>query len=143
MKANRFPIAAPLRLLVACGEPLPSASEISGPPCAPGAPADFVKHQARLKASEFNGVTLRRRSGHVSCRAYREGSVCHLSAPNFLQVSRGDEDWWFRPGVGERVVLAVTEAGPRCTIDKVQTTEAWARRHMGQTCQSARIKDCS
>ena len=127
----------------ACGENLPPPPEIVGAACASSDAAAFARTEGRIKAVQFNDITFRRRSGHVSCRAYAGTSVCHLSSPQILHVSRAGEDWWFAPGKGERVVLVTSEGGPRCVIDKVQTTEAWAKQHMGLTCQSARIKACS
>lgn len=127
----------------ACGEDLPPPPVIAGAACATSDAAAFAKLEGRIKTVQFNDMTFRRLSGHVACRAYAGSSVCHLSAPRVLHVSRAGQDWWFAPGAGERVILATSEAGPRCVIDKVQTTEAWAREHMGLSCEAARIRDCS
>jgi hypothetical protein len=125
-----------------CGEDLPPPPAITGAACATTDAATFAAMGGRIKTVQFNDITFRRRSGHVSCRAYAGSSVCHLSAPRILHVSRAGRDWWFAPGAGERVILATSRAGARCVIDKVQTTEAWAREHMGLSCEAARIRDC-
>lgn len=120
-----------LALIVAsCGEKLPQPPEISGPPCAVTSAAAFASEKRKIRTFPFNDVTIRFRGGHASCKAFHRASVCHFSAPRMLHVSRKGEEWWFNPGAGERVVLAVVEGRPRCVIGPPQNVADWAREHM-------------
>lgn len=125
-----------------CGDGLPPMPKVEGRACAASDAATFARQTRRLKSFGFNDITVRRRSGHGSCTAYSGGSLCHWSSPALLQVTSRGKDWWFAPGVGERVILTVVDGTPRCVIDQVQTTEEWARKHMSTICRSSRMRPC-
>ena len=128
--------------LGACGPELPPLPQVEGPACAVVDAETFAREPGRLKAHSFNDFTFWRRSGHGSCKAYENAALCYLSAPKLLHVSHKGQDWWFEPGVGERVILTVSEGRARCLIDRVQTTGEWAGKHLQPTCESSRIKVC-
>lgn len=134
MSLKRLSPLAALALVVAgCGgENLPPLPEIKGPACPVSSPAAFAQERGRLKTYTFNDLIITRRSGHGSCMAYDHASLCYLSAPKLLHVSHKGRDWWFEPGVGERVILAFSEGRPRCVIDRPQTTEALGPRAHGR-----------
>jgi hypothetical protein len=106
---------------------------VEGPPCPVLTAEAFGQRAGRLKTSEFPTFTLQRRSGHMACESFGEVPVCRLSAPGVLQVSAGQEDWYFEPGVGRRVTLLVEKAGPRCVLGANETAEDWAGRNMTRT----------
>ncbi len=142
MSVGRLSCLLVMASAAACGPQLPPPPRIEGPACAGADAAAFAGLGRPLKTAQFNDVTFRRRSGHVSCKAYDRATICHLSSPGLLHVNRGGQDWWFNPGSGERVVLVVAEGRPRCVIDGSQSVEDWAKAHMGATCGAARIKHC-
>lgn len=102
------------------------AAAITGPPCPSITPDEITRYGLQTRYStDFNGLTLGRRFGEVSCSevaakgglGVKSYPVCQFSGPDVVTVSSGQSTLYFRPGVGKKAsILAQAGAAPRCVM---------------------------
>lgn len=102
------------------------AAAIAGPPCPAITPDEIARYGLQTRySSDFNGLTLGRRFGEVSCSevaakgglGVKSYPVCQFSGPDVVTVKSGQTTLYFRPGVGrEASILAPAGAPPRCVM---------------------------
>lgn len=102
------------------------AAAITGPPCPSITMDEITRYGLQTRySSDFNGLTLGRRFGEVSCAevaakggmGVKSYPVCQFSAPDVVTVKSGQSTLYFRPGVGRKAsILAEPGAPARCVM---------------------------
>jgi hypothetical protein len=101
------------------------ANAIAGPPCPTITPEAIAREGLQTRySSDFNGLTLGRRFGEVSCAEVAAGGgfgvksypVCQFSGPDVLTVKTDKGLLYFRPGVGRRASILTDKGAPRCVM---------------------------
>ncbi len=102
-----------------------NAVGIAGPPCPTVSRAQFMAQGLQTRwVSNFNGVVVGRRFGEVSCSEVAKAGgmgvasfpVCQFNAPDVLAVRTAKGMFYFRPGVGRKASILVTDGAPRCIL---------------------------
>ncbi|HEX2800553.1 MAG TPA: hypothetical protein VHN73_00665 [Phenylobacterium sp.] len=99
--------------------------DIQGPPC-PAVTAEVwaAKHQVAPKTFDYDGDTLGRVAGHVSCQDVMAGGgkglihnqVCQFTSPAALKITTPKGDFYFLPGVGRPATVVIEHDLPRCVL---------------------------
>lgn len=99
---------------------------IVGPPCPSITPDEIARDGLQTRySSDFNGLTLGRRFGEISCfevpakggMGVKSYPVCQFSGPDVVTVKSGQSLLSFRPGVGKKAsILVEPGAPPRCVM---------------------------
>jgi len=100
-------------------------SAIAGPPCPGITPAAIARDGLQIRYStDFNGLTVGRRFGEVSCSeiaakggfGVKSYPVCQFSGPDVVSVTTPKGPLFFRPGVGRKASILVENGAPRCVM---------------------------
>lgn len=101
------------------------AWEVQGAACPAMTQADFqAKHYTALKTFDYDGTTIGRTAGDVSCsdvkagggRGFATDKVCQFTSPATLTVASKAGTWFFVPGAGQPASLYIHHDAPRCIM---------------------------
>ena len=101
------------------------AFAIDGPPCPALSEAEFTaKHYKAPKTFDYDGVTIGRLAGNVSCSDVKtrggEGlgtdKVCQFTGPAVVTVVMKSGKSFYVPGVGQPASLLIHKDRPRCVM---------------------------
>jgi hypothetical protein len=101
------------------------AWQVKGPPCPAMSQADFqAKHYTALKTFDYDGTTIGRTAGDVSCSDVKAGGgkgfstdkVCQFTSPATLTVVSKAGKFFFVPGVGQPASLYIHHNTPKCIM---------------------------
>jgi hypothetical protein len=99
--------------------------QVKGPPCPSLNEADFAaKHLTALKTFDYDGTTIGRTAGDVSCSDVKSGGgkgfstdkVCQFTSPATLTVTVKGATYFFNPGVGHPASLYIHHDVPSCIL---------------------------
>jgi len=98
---------------------------LAGPPCPTLTAGEFAARGLKApKGFEFEGVTMRRQFGHVSCQGVRTHGgvgldtfpVCQFTGPRALHVTTARGDFYFDPGVSTPATVSTEGGAARCVL---------------------------
>ncbi|MGZ3375213.1 MAG: hypothetical protein ACXU8S_01315 [Phenylobacterium sp.] len=101
------------------------AWQVKGPPCPSMTEAEFTaKHLTALKTFDYDGTTIGRTAGDVSCSDVKSGGgkgfatdkVCQFTSPATLTVTIKAAKTFFAPGVGQPASLYIHHDVPSCIM---------------------------
>ena len=101
------------------------AGAVASPPCPSVSRADFMARKLETRfTTEFNGITIARRFGNVSCSetpakggfGLKSYAVCQFTSPDVLAVQTAKGTWYFNPGIGRKASLLMDRDAPRCVM---------------------------
>jgi hypothetical protein len=101
------------------------AWEVKGAPCPAFTEADFqAKRYTALKTFDYDGTTIGRYAGDVSCSDVKAGGgkgfatdkVCQFTSPATLTVKSKAGMYYFTPGIGQPASLYIHHDVPRCIM---------------------------
>lgn len=101
------------------------AWQVKGPPCPTLTEADFnAKHLTAPKTFDYDGTTIGRLAGDVSCSDVKSGGgkgfatdkVCQFTSPATLTVTIKGAKTFFVPGVGHPASLYIHHDVPSCIM---------------------------
>lgn len=99
--------------------------DIQGPPCPAMSEAEFrAKHQAAPKTFDYDGITLGRVAGDVSCsdvkdnggKGFGTDKVCQFTSPAALTVVSPAGRFFFTPGPGQPATLRIHKDVATCVM---------------------------
>jgi hypothetical protein len=102
-----------------------NVAAIVGPPCPAITPQIFKAHQLETRSTfDFNGLSLSRRFGNVSCGvaathdALGIGAypVCQFSSPDVLAIKTAKGTYLFEPGVGKKATVMLRGGAVSCVM---------------------------
>ena len=109
------------------------AWDIQGPPCPAFTKADFgAKHYTAPKTFDYDGTTIGRTAGDVSCSDIKSGGgkgfstdkVCQFTSPATLTVTSKAGTWYFVPGVAQPATIAIHHDVPKCVMGSKFTLQS-------------------
>jgi hypothetical protein len=99
--------------------------QVKGPPCPAMREADFqAKRYTALKTFDYDGTTIGRTAGDVSCSDVKSGGgkgfatdkVCQFTSPATLTVASKAGEFFFVPGAGQPASLYIHHDLPSCIM---------------------------
>lgn len=99
--------------------------DVQGPPCPAMSEAEFqAKHQAAPKTFDYDGTTLGRVAGDVSCsdvkdnggKGFGTDKVCQFTSPAALTVVSPAGRFFFVPGPGQPATLRIHKDVASCVM---------------------------
>lgn len=99
--------------------------QVKGPPCPAMTETDFTaKRLTALKTFDYDGTTIGRTAGDVSCSDVQSGGgkgfatdkVCQFTSPATLTVTVKGAKTYFVPGVGQPASLYIHHDIPSCIM---------------------------
>ncbi|HEX3367294.1 hypothetical protein [Phenylobacterium sp.] len=99
--------------------------DIQGPPCPAMSETEFnTKHEVAPKTFDYDGVTLGRIAGDVSCsdvkddggRGFGTDKVCQFTSPAALTVASPAGRFFFVPGPGQPATLRIHKNVATCVM---------------------------
>jgi hypothetical protein len=101
------------------------AWKIDGPPCPSLTKAEFTaKGYKAPKSFDYDGVTMARKAGNVSCQdVKRDGGkgllrdrACQFTGPAALVVKTSTGEFFYVPEPGQQVTVVVRDGTPKCVL---------------------------
>jgi hypothetical protein len=107
--------------------------DVQGPPCPALTEAEFnAKHQSAPKTFDYDGATLGRVAGDVSCsdvkdnggKGFGTDKVCQFTSPATLTVATPAGRFFFLPGAGQPATIHIHKDVPVCVMASTFTLQS-------------------
>jgi hypothetical protein len=107
--------------------------DVQGPPCPAMTKAEFgAKHELAPKTFDYDGTTLGRVAGDVSCSDIKDNAgkglgtdkVCQFTSPATLTVTTPAGRFFFLPGPGQPATIHIHKDVPTCVMASAFTLQS-------------------